>query len=149
MEGTWGGSSDVAVELRTICVAALVNMRSRRSMEMIVRLLADGDPSARAAAIRSLAAHGGRCGEALARYKLLVGDREPNVVAECFPAAIALTRSLEPVEPFLDSDDEGLREAAILAVGESRLPAAFELLRARWDGSSIRTYGSCLRRRSA
>jgi hypothetical protein len=133
MEPTWGGATDVAVELRGVCAAGLVNMRSRHAMGVLVNLLADKSPAARALAVRALVAHGGDAAEALVRYKLLVGDEDYAVMAECFPAAIALTRSTEPVEPFLDSPDDGLREAAILAIGESRLPRAFELLRDRWD----------------
>jgi len=111
-----------------------VNMRSRQAINVLVHHLADTEPFVRAAAVRTLAAHGGDAAEGLVRYKLLVGDDDVAVIADCFPAAIALTRSTEAVEPFLDSRDEVLREAAILSIGESRVPRAFELLRDRWNG---------------
>jgi HEAT repeat protein len=134
MEPAFPRAVDVAAELRANCAVALVNMRSRQAINVLVHHLADKEPFARGAAVRTLAAHGGDAAEALVRYKLLVGDEDIAVIADCFPAAIVLTRSTEAVEPFLDSTDEGLREAAILAVGESRVPRAFELLRDRWDG---------------
>ena len=128
MEPTWGGSSDVAVELRCESVAALVRSNSRQMWDPLVRLLADPDPQARCVAVRALAATGHDHAKWLIQHKLLIGDREPNVLAECFTAAVALTRSIDLVIPFLDSRDEGLREAAVLAIGESRLPQACELL---------------------
>jgi HEAT repeat protein len=133
MEPAFPRSADAAVELRAICAVALVNMRSRQAINLLVHHLADKEPFVRAAAVRALTAHGGDAAEALVRYKMLVGDQDVAVVADCFPAVIALTRSTEAVEPFLDSPDEALREAAILAIGESRVPRAFELLRDRWD----------------
>ena len=134
MEPAFPRATDVAGEMRAVCAVALVNMRSRQAITVLVHHLADAEPFVRAAAVRTLAAHGGDAAEALVRYKLLVGDDDVAVIADCFPAAIALTRSTEAVEPFLDSRDEVLREAAILSIGESRAPRAFELLRDRWEG---------------
>jgi HEAT repeat protein len=133
MEPAFPRAADVAAELRAACAVALVNMRSRQAINVLVHHLADKEPFVRSAAVRTLAAHGGDAAEALVRYKLLVGDDDFAVVADCFPAAVALARSTEPVEAFLDSPDDALREAAILAVGESRLPRAFDSLRDRWD----------------
>ena len=134
MEPAYPRAADVAAELRAACAVALVNMRSRQAINVLVQHLADNEPFVRGAAVRALAAHGGEAAEALVRYKMLVDDEDPSVIADCFPAVITLTRSTEAVEPFLDSPDDALREAAILAVGESRMPRAFELLRDRWDG---------------
>ena len=133
MEPAFPRAVDVAVELRAACAAALVNMRSRQAITVLVEHLADKEPFVRAAAVRALAAHGGDAAEALVRFKLLLGDEDLAVIADCMPAVIELTRSTEAVEPFLDSPEEALREAAILAIGESRVPRAFELLRDRWD----------------
>ena len=47
--------------------------------------------------------------EALIRYKMLDGDSDSIVIGDCFSALIALTRSLEEVAPFLDSDEGDLR----------------------------------------
>jgi HEAT repeat protein len=129
MEPVWGGSSDVAVDLRCEAVMELVRRNSRRMWEPLVRLFADPAPSARSIAARSLAATGQDPAKYLLQYKLLVGDKEPAVLAECFTGVLMLTRSVELVAPFLDSPNPDLRESAVLALGESRLPDAFPLLR--------------------
>ena len=142
-EGSWGRPNDAAIELRCVCAAGLVNMRSRKALAPLVHLLAEVEPRAlpgndgyaqtRIAAIRALAAQGGDAAEALLRFKLLIGDADSAVTGECLTALLALTRSPEVVEAFLDSDDEQLCEAAMLALGESRLPQAYSILRGRWD----------------
>src|SRR5438128_2693263 len=116
-EPTWGGQSDAAVELRCICCAALVNMRSRKALVPLVNLLADKDAGARSAAVRSLAGYGGDAAEALLRFKLLTGDADTNVLGECLAGLLALTRSADVAEPFLDSPDEDLRAAPLFALG--------------------------------
>jgi HEAT repeat protein len=133
-EPTWGGSSDVAVELRCESVMALVRMNSRRMWDPLVRLLADADANARAIAARSLGATGQDVARWLLEFKILTGDREPAVTGECFGAWLAVTRSVELIVPFLNSHDDALREAAALALGESRLPEAFTALRAAHAG---------------
>jgi HEAT repeat protein len=94
----------------------------------LVHLLADESEDARCAAARALAATGHDHAKLLLRFKILTGDKEPAVMAECFSAIVALTRSIDLVSPFLDSEDDALREAAVMALGESRLSAAFETL---------------------
>jgi HEAT repeat protein len=69
------------------------------------------------------------------RVKALSGDKEPQVIAECLSALIRLSpaKSIAFVEQFLDSQDESIREAALIALGESRRDEAFDVLRARWE----------------
>jgi HEAT repeat protein len=129
MEPTWGGSADVAVEMRCEATSALVRMNSRQMWTPLVRLLADKDPQARATAARALGATGQEQAKLLLHYKILTGDKEPAVTGECFGSILRLTRSIELVEPFLNDRNSSLAEAAALALGESRLPAAFEALR--------------------
>jgi HEAT repeat protein len=133
LEPTWGGSTDVAVEMRCEATAALVRMNSRRMWTPLVKLLADKDAQARATAARALGATGQDQAKLLVHFKILIGDQEPAVMGECFGSIVRLTRSIELVEPFLEDADAALAEAAALALGESRLPAAFEALRRRLD----------------
>jgi hypothetical protein len=67
--------------------------------------------------------------------KALLGDKEIEVTGECFGALLSLdpAGSVEFVAKFLDSGAEGMGELAALALGESRLPAAFEMLREAWE----------------
>ena len=57
------------------------------------------------------------------------------MLAECFSGLLtaAPERSLRLVEGFVDSEDIAVAEAALLALGASRLAAAFDLLKARWE----------------
>ena len=65
------------------------------------------------------------------RLKGRLGDREPEVLSEslCGLLAGAPKENLPLVSGYLDVDDIPVREAAILALGRSRLPEAFEVLR--------------------
>ncbi len=132
-EPSFGGSGDAALELRCESVSALVRMNSRRMWEPLANLLAEKDAQARATAARALGATGHDQAALLVRYKIQIGDPEPGVMGECFGAILRLTRSIELVETFLDSPDSDLFEAAALALGESRLPAAWTLLRKQCD----------------
>lgn len=129
LEPAWGGSADSAIELRCESASELVRRNSRRMWEPLVHLLADADAGARAVAARALGATGQDHAKYLLQYKLLIGDKEPAVMGECFAAVLSLTRSTELVASFLNSQSEDLRDAAVIALGESRLPEAFELLR--------------------
>ena len=67
----------------------------------------------------------------LLRLKARMGDKEPDVVSECLSGLLTCSpkENLPFVSQFLDSIDTTIREAAILALGRSRLPEAFELLK--------------------
>src|SRR2546428_72176 len=82
------------------------------------------------AAARALAHVGAREGALPLRVKLLAGDAEPAVMAECFVAVLKLSlrESLPFVDRFLDSADDAVREAAAAALGGTRDRGAYELL---------------------
>jgi HEAT repeat protein len=108
-----------------------VRINSRQMMVPLVHLLADEHEQARSTAASALAASGRDDAALLLRLKILSGDKEPAVVGECLTAFLRLTRSTELIETFLDSPDDETREMAILALAESRQPAAADLLIAR------------------
>jgi hypothetical protein len=100
----------------------------------------DTEANARVAAARALVYRGDPDGaaSALFRLKLLAGDREVDVTIECITALLKLApvTSLPFVQTnFLDSRfvGEDLEQAALLSIGETRRPEAFDLLRSRWD----------------
>jgi hypothetical protein len=66
--------------------------------------------------------------------KILTGDSEAAVLAECFAALLTASRekSVAFVAGYIDADDEATAEAAMLTLGESRLPAAYEVLKDKW-----------------
>ena len=67
----------------------------------------------------------------LLRLKARLGDKEPDVISECLSSLLACSPkdNLSFVSQFLDSVDPAICEAAILTLGKSRLPEAFELLK--------------------
>jgi HEAT repeat protein len=132
-EPAWGGTVDAAVELRCAASAGLANSNARKAIEPLVRLLADKEAPARAAAARALGGCGSETSAALLQYKLLIGDDDLRVLSDCFAGVLELTRSAEYVEPYLDSPDDAAREAAILSIGEWRCADGFAILRRRWD----------------
>lgn len=134
MEGAFGPPVDVAVELRANSAIGLSACGDSDVVVELVPLLVDKADLVRQAAARAIGASGRLAAEAVLKLKVLSGDEEPEVTVECLGALLKLApeRSLALAEPFLRSPDAGLRQATMLALGESRLDAAVELLIAHW-----------------
>jgi hypothetical protein len=135
MEGSFGPPVDAAAKLRAISALALARTRHPEALDEIVSLLVDAWPEARIGAIRALAVNGGPAGALLIKLKILAGESDPDVLAECFSGLIeaAPERSLPLIAGYMDAEDLAVAEAAMLALGSSRLPSALELLKARWE----------------
>jgi len=144
MEGSFGPPIDAAAKLRSISALGLARSTYPAALDEVVSLLVDEWPDARIGAIRALAVNGGPAGALLLKLKILTGEDEPDVLAECFSGLLtaAPERSLRVIAGFVDSEDLAVAEAALLALGASRLPDAFELLKAKWE----RTAGGPLRK---
>ncbi len=139
-EPVWGGSVDTAAELRGTCALGLVRMNHRDMMDLLADLLVDPEPTARAMAAQAVAYTGDDRAAPLLRLKLLTGDDNVDVMAEGFAALMKLTpaRGVAFVTGrFAESADPDLAQAALLALGASRHLAAFEWLRARFEGQLI------------
>ena len=136
LEPAFGGPVDTAIPLREASAIALARLPHRSVLLDILPLLVDPAHTVRSAAAQAIAATGREEGQLLLRLKILTGDEQPDVIAECLSSLLQLTRqrSLDFVAAFLDSADEALREGAALALGASRLPEAFNLLRQRCTG---------------
>ena len=155
MEAVWGGSTDVAVELRATCAPALARLNTRRALPALTDLLGDADPSARAAAAQALGHIGRPEGALPLRLLIRLGDNDSAVMVECFSALLKILgdEAIPLVEPFLDTRQAELSDSAATALGESRLPAAYELLRNRFDreitaeGRRALLFGMALSRR--
>jgi HEAT repeat protein len=135
LEPTWGGSSDSAIDVRCSCAMGLVATGYSRAVPELTALLQDREWRARAGAARAISCGNPREAEALLRFKVLVGDSEPEVIGECFTGllSIAKVECLPFVATYLADDNDGVRDFAALALGESRHPGALEHLRAAWD----------------
>ncbi len=134
-EGSFGPPVDAAAPLRGLCARGLARMGHPDALLECVTLLADPEIAARTGAIRAIADAGRPEGVLLLRLKTLLGDKEIDVTGESFAALLSLNPagSVEFVGKFLSSRAEGIGEQAALALGESRQPAAFEVLREAWE----------------
>jgi len=144
MEGSFGPPIDAAAKLRAISALGLARTTYAAALDEVVSLMVDEWPEARIGAVRALAVNGGQAGALLIKLKILTGEPEPDVLAECFSGllTVAPERSLRLIAGFIDAEDTGLAEAALLALGSSRLPEAFDLLKEKWE----RTTGGPLRK---
>jgi hypothetical protein len=138
-EGSFGPKVDAAAPLRGLCARGLARMGHPDALLECVTLLADPEVAARAGAIRAIADAGRPDGVLLLRLKALLGDKEIDVTGECFGALLSLdpAGSVDFVAKFLNSRTEGIGEQAALALGESRLEAAFEVLREAWEQGGV------------
>jgi HEAT repeat protein len=137
-EAVWGGTVDTAAALRGTCALGLVRMNYADVMSELADLLADADAEARIGAIRAIAYTAHPQAVPLLRFKARTGDPDPQVLSECFTGLLQLAPvpSVPLVAKFLDHAPE-ISEMAALALGESRQPQAFELLRNWWQRSTI------------
>jgi hypothetical protein len=140
LEPVWGGRQDTAPELRGVAAAALVQSDYTDVMSVLARLLADPEPMARVGAAQALGTT--RHSDAalpLLRFKVLCGDPDPRVLAACLTSLLssARERSLPFAAELLEATDPALRETAAIALGESRLPAAFAPLRAAAERAAL------------
>lgn len=143
-EAVYGGSVDVAVSTRGNAAILLAAMGSREALRSATELLAeaDGHPpreraswAARADAARALTMVGSDGAAAVLRFKLLIGDAEATVLADCLTGLLTIERdaALPMANAMLASDDTGKSEAAILALGSWRDARAFPTLHAHAD----------------
>jgi hypothetical protein len=134
-EASFGPPVDVAAELRGWCALGLARIGYPDALLELAELLMDAEFQPRVMAVRAIAYTGSSDGAPLLRMKVLAGDAEPEVTAECFIALMKLSprKSLPFVARFLKSDDPALVESAGLAIGSSRTVEAFELLRGEWE----------------
>jgi hypothetical protein len=126
---------DTAAELRARSAAGLVRSRHPDALREVVPLLVDPEPAARIGAVRAVAFTSGDAAELLLRLKVLSGDESPEVMGECFGSLLAFDseHAMRFVASYMESENPAVCEEAILALGESRRPEAFEVLKRKWD----------------
>jgi len=136
-EPVWGGRSDTAATLRATCALALVicELDDLSILEHLVDALADPEKPVRLDAARAIAQLSRPEGALLLRLKALIGDREPEVVGQCFISLLSLAPSdaVPFIARFLDSDDGDIRIEAAGALGESGEPEAVSILKRYWE----------------
>ncbi|WP_295886322.1 HEAT repeat domain-containing protein [uncultured Thiohalocapsa sp.] len=143
-EPVWGGSVDTAADVRASCAMGLAASGDADALADLVDLLVDPEHRVRAGAVRAIGCTEPRAAEAVLRTKALLGDAEPEVTGECFRSLLGLAPETAPafVGRWLDEappSDPVLAELAALALGESKLDAAVDLLRRRWEAEPLRS----------
>ncbi len=135
LEPVWGGSEDTAAPLRTAALLALARIDVDGLLTLLVDALADPQKDVRIAAAQALGYHGSESAGLILRLKARLGDREPEVVSECLCGLLACgpKENLPLVAGYLELNDVAVQEAAILALGRSRLPEAFGVLSSFWN----------------
>lgn len=130
LEPVWGGREDTAAALRGECAMAYAHSYRAEVLDVLADLLADPERTARVAAATALGDAGHPDASALLRFKLRVGDPEPEVLAACCGSLLALSpeRGRDVVAAMLDDASPDRAAAAALALGESRRDDAAPLL---------------------
>jgi len=126
----WGGE-DTAAELRGVCGLAHAHFARADALDVLAGMLGDRERTTRLAAAQALGDAGRPDATALLRFKVLLGDEEPQVLAACLESLFALARdaSYGFVVRLLAAHDERA-EVAALALGQGRFAAAFDELAA-------------------
>ena len=137
LEPSWGPPIDTAVPLRINGAAGLARLSDRDFLFEAATLLNDAEPNARIGIVEVIDYFGGDGAELLLRMKVLAGDAEPEVLAECFAGLMRVSpdRSLDLVAGALGSDDDYLVESAALAIAESRSEAGFLALKRHYEAN--------------
>lgn len=141
MEGSYGPAIDTAAVLRGMAAMGVAASRLRGKVNVLIDLLLDSETAARAGAVRALGVLGTAEALSLVRYKALLGDREPEVVGECFRAMLDAEEDREEtiafVKEFLVRGDDASREEAALALGESHDLRALPVLMEAIDRATL------------
>lgn len=135
LEASYGPPVDAAAKLRGLSAQGLLRTRYADALAKVLPMLVDPEPAAREGAVRAFATNGGDAGALLLRLKVLTGDKEASVIGECFAGLLASSgeKAVGFVAAYVDSGDDAIAEAAMLALGESRLLAGFEVLREKLE----------------
>jgi hypothetical protein len=133
----WGVQDDMAAELRGVCGLAHAHFGRSDALDVLADLLADRERTVRVAAAQGLGEAGHPDAAALLRYKIRIGDPEPEVLTACVESLLQLARegAHELLVGLLARHDERAEIAAI-ALGGARHADAFEPLVA-WCGGCL------------
>lgn len=149
LEPAYGGETDTAARLRSVCAAALVRTGRREDVLLeLTTLLMDRESEPRRVAAQNLGfALPSEASELLLRLKVLAGDGSPEVLGDCFSSLLYLApeRSFEFVVGFLASGNPDIVQAAAIALAQSQLrQRAVPVLVDRFRGSTGAEYKEIL-----
>ena len=146
MEPVWQGSVDTAGPLRARCALALVSCKDlsdHRLLGHLIEVLVDTDKTVRVEAARAIGRVDRPEAALLLRLRALTGDAEPEVIGACFQSLLGIDNALGFVSRFLGSGGDIGAEAAI-ALGLTRRPEAFTILKDQWERQRDPLFGAAL-----
>ena len=134
MEGSFGPPVDTATALRASSAIALARYAHPRVISELTERLADKEPGPRVGAATALGCCGSPAAYPLLHFKSLIGDAEPDVITECFASMLTLDpeQAIAMITQVLNSSGD-YAESAALALGPSRHPDAFTILKDRYE----------------
>lgn len=134
-EGSYPEPVDTAAGLRGLCAHALFHIHHPAALLEVAPMLFDEEPVARSEAAAALGGSGLDGAAAVLHLKVLVGDREPDVMGAAYKGLLRIhpERYMPLVAGALKGGGDLVVEAAALALGESRAQGAFEALRRGWE----------------
>jgi HEAT repeat protein len=129
------GARDRAAGLRIACARALSQVHYRDAVVHLVEAMVDPVPDVRVGVLRALGSIASESATVLLTFQLLSGDRNIDIVGTCMEGLLRrdIERTLPLVSRYLHNENDTLAEAAALALGESREPAALEPLVRAFD----------------
>jgi hypothetical protein len=129
-EPAWGPPVDTAVGVRARGVLGLSRLVHPDLSLVAGGLLADTESPVRQAAAEALAASGDRALAGALALRWIIGDEDPLVVLACMTGLMTLApdHALPRLREALHGADDGARELAALALGQSARPEALDLL---------------------
>ncbi len=135
LEPVWGRSEDSAAPLRAAAIIALARIEGSRSLPRLVNAMVDPARDVRMAVAQALGYVGTEAAGLILRLKTRIGDRDPDVLSECYSGLLEVDpkENLAFVAEYLDPDEPARCEAAAMALGKSRLPDALVPLGACWQ----------------
>jgi len=140
MEGSYGGSIDVAATLRATCaigLATCTRLPAVSVLNLLAERLTETEAAVRLETARAIGMLNAPEGEPVLRLKVHAGDDEPRVIGACFDSLIAL-RAIPFVAARLWDGDDDVRMEAASALGGSRDDAAFTALKACYESCAER-----------
>ncbi len=155
MEPVWGGADDTAALLRGTSILGLVtctDLGRGQILKHLVDALADVAHTVRTDAVRGLEQMNGDDVILLLRLKARLGDDHAPVVGQAFDAILRLEpdEGVSFVSDYLNSDEPGIRDEGVLALGGAPNPAAVAKLIEAWNARTDRDFrGVILRALSA
>jgi hypothetical protein len=153
MEGAWGGATDTAGALRSVCTHALVDCPGISDADLLAILLeplVDSDKTVRIEAARAIGQVGGPSATLILRLRALIGptpsdQAEPEVLGAVFSALLAVEgeRAIPLVAAALKEGDDLAAEAAF-ALADLRRSEALTALQQRLRAGADAWFASVL-----